>query len=168
MRHLQKFVASGKPIVAIRTSSHAFSLRAGEPPAGHEAWPEFDRDVLGGNYQGHHGNKSSNDPETFVQVVADARQHPLLHAVRADEFRVASWLYKTSPLGPNTTVLMLGRVEGREPHEPVSWTNITEQGGRVFYTSLGHPADFRLPAFQRLLANAVYWACDRQPSAPIR
>ena len=168
MRHLRKFISAGKPVVAIRTSSHAFSLRDGEPPSGHEVWPEFDQNVLGGNYVGHHGNKSRDDPATFVQVVDDASRHPLLNAVRTDEFRVASWLYKTSPLGPGTTVLMTGRVDGREPHEPVAWTNITDRGNRVFYTSLGHPTDFKLPAFQRLLANAVYWACEREPSTPIR
>lgn len=168
LHHLREFVAAGKPIVAIRTSSHAFSLRDGQPPRGHEVWPEFDRDVLGGNYQGHHGTKSHDDPRTFVRTVEKASDHWLLHGVRTDEFRVASWLYKTSPLGPNTTVLMTGRVEGREPHEPVAWTNIADAGNRVFYTSLGHPADFKLPAFQRLLANAVYWACDRKPSPPIR
>ncbi len=168
MRRLREYVSAGKPIVAIRTSSHAFSLRDGDPPAGHEVWPEFDRDVLGGNYQGHHGNKLQKDPQTFVKIVGAASQHPLLHAVRTDEFQVASWLYKTSPLGRNTTLLMTGRVEGREPHEPVAWTHVTDAGGRVFYTSLGHPSDLRLPAFQRLLANAVYWSGDRKPSPPIR
>jgi type 1 glutamine amidotransferase len=34
----------------------------------------------------------------------------------------------------------------------------TKAGGRVFYTSLGHPDDFKQPAFGVLLRNAVYWA----------
>ena len=53
----RKFIADGKPIVALRTASHAFALSSGEPPTGHDVWPEFDRDVLGGNYQGHHDNR---------------------------------------------------------------------------------------------------------------
>ena len=81
-----------------------------------------------------------------------------MSALRTDEFRVALWLYKTSPLGPKTTVLMTGRVEGREPHEPVAWTNKSKFGGRVFYTSLAHPDDFQQAAFNRLLRNAIAWA----------
>ncbi len=52
----------------------------------------------------------------------------------------------------------MGRVEDRLPHEPVTWTNTHIGGGRVFYTSLGHPDDFQVPAFRRLLLNGVYWA----------
>ena len=53
---------------------------------------------------------------------------------------------------------MMGRVEDRLPHEPVTWTNTHIGGGRVFYTSLGHPDDFQVPALRRLLLNGVYWA----------
>ena len=41
--------------------------------------------------------------------------------------------------------------------EPVAWTRI-HNGGRVFYTSLGHQRDFEVEMFLRLLANAVLWA----------
>lgn len=67
-------------------------------------------------------------------------------------------LYKTSPLAGGTTVLLTGRVEGREPPEPVAWAFTRPGGGRTFYTSLGHADDFELPDFQRLLLNGVYWA----------
>ena len=69
----RKFVADGKPIVAIRTASHAFALRDGQPPAGHDVWPEFDRDVLGGNYQGHHDNQPGAGPPTRVWILPEAR-----------------------------------------------------------------------------------------------
>ena len=55
---------------------------------------------------------------------------------------------------------MEGRAEDLEPHEPVAWTHQRPGGGKVFYTSLGHPEDFSLGDFQRLLTNAVYWAAD--------
>ena len=71
---------------------------------------------------------------------------------------MASTLYKTSPLAASARLLMLGRVADRQPLEPVAWTHRSPAGGRVFYTSLGHPGDFQLPAFQLLLANAVRWA----------
>ncbi|MDG2383632.1 MAG: ThuA domain-containing protein [Pirellulaceae bacterium] len=167
LTYLRDHVEAGKPLVAIRTSSHAFAPRLETKSNDTDVWPEFDHEVLGGNYQGHHNNKLITDPTTFVRVVS-AGQHPILEGVRQDELPVASWLYKVSPLADTTTPLMTGRVEGREPHEPVAWINEPMGGARVFYTSLGHPQDFRLPAFQRLLANAIYWAADQDESIATR
>jgi type 1 glutamine amidotransferase len=42
----------------------------------------------------------------------------------------------------------------------VAWTN-TYKGGRVFYTALGHPDDFKTPQFRTLLKNAILWAADK-------
>jgi type 1 glutamine amidotransferase len=154
----REYAAAGKPIVAIRTASHGFSPPlGGSVPSGHEAWNEFDRDVLGGNYTGHHGNSKPGDPRTLVRVLPQAASHSILRGVPGDELVVQSWLYKVSPLAKSATPLMIGRVEGREPPEPVAWTH-THRRGRVFYTSLGHPDDFKLPAFQTLLKNAIDWA----------
>jgi len=36
------------------------------------------------------------------------------------------------------------------------------KGARLFYTSLGGPQDFENATFQRLLANALFWAADRK------
>src|SRR6266436_1819472 len=43
--YVKKYVASGKPLIGLRTASHAF-----------ENWKEWDHEVLGGNYHMHHGN----------------------------------------------------------------------------------------------------------------
>jgi type 1 glutamine amidotransferase len=80
--------------------------------------------------------------------------------VPAGEFPVRSWLYKSLPLNDRATVLMLGRFEDQKPHEPVAWTHVRPDGGRVFYTSLGHPDDFGIPAFTRLLQNGIYFAAN--------
>jgi type 1 glutamine amidotransferase len=40
-------------------------------------------------------------------------------------------------------------------------------GRRIFYTSLGHPDDFRDENFLRLLLNALEWT-TRQPLTPRR
>jgi type 1 glutamine amidotransferase len=162
MKYLRDYVASGKPVVGIRTASHAFCLNEERPPAGLEEWPEFDRDVLGGNYHMHHGNKSDDGPFTYVWIKGGMERHPILVGVPTGEFRVPSWLYKTSPLAKSATVLMMGRVGNRKPFEPVAWTNTHTGGGRVFYTSLGHPDEFKMVAFRRLLTNGIFWALDRQ------
>ncbi len=166
MKYLRDYVASGKPVVGIRTASHAFSLNQEKPPAGLTDWPEFDRDVLGGNYHMHHGNKGADDPFTYVWVKEGMESHAILAGVPAGEFRVPSWLYKTSPLAKTATVLMMGRVGDRKPFEPVTWTNIHTGGGRVFYTSLGHPDEFKMRVFRRLLTNGIFWALDKKMPPP--
>jgi len=150
---VRRFIEAGKPLVAIRTSSHAFSLRNQEPPAGHADWPQFDQEILGCNYQLHYGGNL----QTRVHVAPEAADHVILKHVDKQPFAVGSSLYRSQPLGPKTTLLMTGRVEGK-PSEPVAWTNVTSNGGRVFYTSLGHEKDFQSPAVQQLLLNGIHWA----------
>lgn len=163
---IKAFVAAGKPVVGIRTASHAFALRDGKrPPEGHEAWPEFDAQVLGGNYTGHHGNKPGAGARTLIWIGPSAASHPILAGFPEGEQVVPSWLYKTSPLASSAAVLLWGRVDGRRPDEPVAWTNVTAQGNRVFYTSLGHPGDFELPAFRQLLVNGTFWALGKPVAA---
>ena len=77
---IRKFVASGKGVVGIRTASHAFSLRTlGGIPAGHDAWPEFDAQVLGGHYTNHHGEGQ----KVVVSLAPDASKPPIRNGVEA-------------------------------------------------------------------------------------
>jgi len=39
----------------------------------------------------------------------------------------------------------------------VAWTK-THNGGRVFFTTLGHPQDFEVPSFRNMLINGIRWA----------
>ncbi|HXT60479.1 MAG TPA: isochorismatase family protein [Pirellulales bacterium] len=159
---IRAFVAAGKPLAGIRTASHAFSLRNDQPPpAGHAAWPEFDAQVLGGHYVGHHDAPGLGKPRTLVSVLPGKLDHPILAGAPQGEIAVGSSLYKTSPLAPSAVALVMGRVEGQEPAEPAAWTNATSSGGRVFYTSLGHPEDFKSPFFRQLLLHGIFWALDK-------
>ena len=63
----------------------------------------------------------------------------------------------TSPLASGTNVLLMGRF-GDAAAEPVAWTFTRKDGGRSFYTSLGHKSDFAQPEFCRLLRNGLLWA----------
>ena len=159
---IKAYVAAGKPVVGIRTASHAFALRDDkQPPSGHETWPEFDAQVLGGHYTGHHGNKPGSTARSLVWVEPDAVENPILRGFPSGEQVVSSWLYKVSPISSSATVLLRGRVEGKQPDEPVAWTNFTPQNNRVFYTSLGHPDEFEMPAFRQLLTNGIFWAIGK-------
>jgi type 1 glutamine amidotransferase len=131
------YCAQGRPIVGVRTASHAF-----------QNWLEFDKEVLGGNYQGHYGS----GPLVQLEVAPDAKEHPILQGV--SDFKSHGSLYQNTPLGEDTSLLLTGKTE--EHSEPVAWTRLY-RGGRIFYTSLGHQKDFREENFLRLLANAVFW-----------
>jgi len=158
---LRKFVESGKPIVGVRTASHAFSLRSEAPPDGYVAWEHFDRDVLGGNYTGHYGA----GPHVSVKLAERAQGHEILDGVDVGKLLGRGSLYKAGPLTGSTTPLLVGSIPDQMA-EPIAWTNESKYGGRVFYTSLGHPDDFSQPAFHRLLVNALHWAAGLPATEP--
>jgi putative membrane-bound dehydrogenase-like protein len=134
---VKAYCKAGKPIVAVRTASHAF-----------QNWLELDKEVLGGNYKGHYGD----GPPTHVAFADKAKSHAILTGVKP--FQGAGSLYKNPSLADDTEVLLTGSIPDHT--EPLAWTRI-HNGGRVFYTSLGHPKDFQDDNFKRLLVNALFW-----------
>ncbi len=155
LHYVRQHVRAGKPVLGIRTASHAFTLRNQPPPEGLDAWPEFDPEVLGGHYTNHYGNEQA----CTVFVVHEHGAHPILEDVPQAGFKAGGSLYKVSPLAEGTTPLLAGSVEGADP-EPVAWTFTRTDGGSSFYTSLGHTQDFENPTFVRLLKNAIDWTAD--------
>ena len=150
---VRKHVAAGKPVVGIRTASHAFALRKGNPPAGFAAWAEFDAEVIGGNYTNHHG---AGPQTTVTRAPAAKADHPILRGVKIP-FTTPSSLYKNTPLRDGADALLLGTIPNQAP-EPVAWTFTRRDGGKSFYTSLGGTADFKNPSFVQLLRNGIVWA----------
>jgi len=142
MKIIRAHWEKGKPIVGVRTASHAFQKADNEV---------FDRQVMGGNYQGHF----SNEPVKVTHLVKD---HPILLGVK--EFPSGK-LYKAGPLAKSATVLQQGDIGADKQN--VSWVN-TWKGGRTFYTSLGVPEDFKNVDFRQMLVNAIYWTSKRQVS----
>ena len=142
LNRFKKYLDSGKPLIGLRTASHSF-----------ENWKEFDAQVLGGNYQNHHGNQF----KTTVSIIPEARENPILRGVTG--FLSEGSLYKNTPLRTGSAPLLLGTIEGQSP-EPVAWTH-EYHGGRIFYSSLGHPDDFKSDSFVRLVHNAMDWALNR-------
>ena len=158
MAALKRYLAAGKPLIGIRTASHAFAPR-GEHPAGFVTWPQFDAEIFGGSYHGHHGV----GPKTAVTLAPDSNGHAILQGVQLP-FTGHGSLYQVRPLGQETEPLLIGRIDDAEP-EPVAWTR-TVGSSRIFYTSLGHKDDFREPSFIRLLRNASLWAMEQEIPAP--
>jgi len=153
---LQRFVAEGKPVVGIRTASHAFALlpKATLSDPALAIWQEFDSAILGGNYAGHH----RGEDKTSIGVAPGAEKHAILTELSLSGLVGNGTLYKNSPLAGDSTPLLIGSIPN-QPAEPVAWTHLAgPRKARVFYTSLGHPDDFKNAEFRRLLRNGFAWA----------
>lgn len=156
---VRRFVAAGKPVLGIRTASHAFCLRGKPAPDGLSDWPEFDAEVFGGSYTNHYGNEL----KSMVSMVEGAEKFPVMQGIKRKQFPQGGSLYKTAPLTKGSKVFLTGTVEGH-PAEPVAWAFQRKDGGTSFYTSMGHRDDFETPEFNRLLLNAFCWVSGLSPS----
>jgi type 1 glutamine amidotransferase len=154
LNRIRRYVQSGKPVIGIRTASHAFCLRKQEPEDGFAAWPEFDKTVFGGNYTNHYKNSliATIQRVNPSSTVAES----LLSGIKELPVKSGGSLYCVSPLEEKADVVLEGVVEGHAP-EPVAWTFRRAEGGKSFYTSLGHVDDFRGPVLPPLLLNAIEW-----------
>lgn len=148
MQHFRDYLASGKPLLALRTSSHAWDTR-GRGPANQAEWKTFDPEVLGGNYHGHHGNEI----ESRISVVPGMEKHPILAGVNIASLVGKGSLYKAAPLEVQAQVLLIGTIPN-QPAEPILWHHRYGQS-HIVYTSLGHVGDFAQKDFKRLLRNTI-------------
>ncbi|HWA99410.1 MAG TPA: PVC-type heme-binding CxxCH protein [Pirellulales bacterium] len=157
---VRNYLKAGKPLVGIRTASHAFCLRPGTPvPAGLVEWRNFDEQILGCKYEGHYPNKQGTD----VAIASHAQTSPVLAGVRQASFHSGGTLYKSLNVKKAGILLQGVTLDAGKPVTlPVAWTNQAGKS-RVFYTSLGHVDDFKQAAFTRMLTNAIYWAAGFEP-----
>ncbi|MBP6823320.1 MAG: ThuA domain-containing protein, partial [Acidobacteria bacterium] len=163
VEHIRKYLNSGRPVVAFRTTTHSFNYPKGHPM---EVWNSFAPGYIGGppgwgNGHYHYGHKSSTD----VRVVPGAEADPILTGVDK-AFHVRSWLYHVLPYPPaDAKQLLIGRAVDSEKKDaaenPVAWTWKNKVGGKVFVTTLGHPEDFQVVSFQRLVINGIHWAVGK-------
>jgi type 1 glutamine amidotransferase len=165
IKHIERYINSGRPVIGFRTSTHAFNYPPGHPL---QKWNAFGEFALGsppgwGGKAGHThcGHACSTD----VTVIDSTASHAILRGVDRS-FHARSWLYQVLPLYPakGSTWLLMGKAVNPEKPDfadnPVAWTWRNDKGGKVFTTTLGHPDDFKVEAFQRLVVNAVHWALD--------
>ena len=175
-----RYVASGRPLVGFRTSTHAFRYPEDDPRHAemNEDWP---RRVFGQRWITHHGNFGDGKmPLTRVEPDAGIA-HPVLRGV--GPFDAYSWLYHVEGGGDElsgdprrlaTGTTLKSYHEARHDRFPVSnpvaWTIENPPGsnlpGRVFFTTLGHPYDFRSADCRRMAVQGMLWALGREKDIP--
>jgi type 1 glutamine amidotransferase len=169
---LEDYVTAGKPVVGLRTTTHAFKYPTSHP---RYHWNDgFGRRVIGTPYIVHQAGA------TEAELVAKYRSHPILSGVRQNSFTAAGKLYLTR-LEPGCQPLVIGTGRGKprlveKPFGPImvgevetdviAWTWQNEWGGKVFGTSFGDVGDFADQNITRILVNAVCWAADHPLPSP--
>lgn len=186
MKYVADFVNSGKPILGIRTATHAFDINRNKNSAylkytwTSKTWPGgFGQQVLGETWVNHHGNHGK---ESTRGIINDAQKNnPILKGV--EDIWGPTDVYTVSHLPKDATVLVWGQVlEGmsptdkpvtgpkNEPMMPLIWTrNYTGETGktsRIICSTIGASVDFQSEGLRRLAVNACYWGLGLEDKIP--
>lgn len=188
MKYFVDFVNSGKPILGIRTATHAFNYTRNRqsPYAKYsfnsKEWPGgFGQQVLGETWVNHHG---SHGKESSRGVLNPAlKDHPILKGV--EDLWGPSDVYTVSHLPKDAQVLVHGQVlEGMNPTDkpvvgtkndpmmPMIWTRTyTGEAGKtakIITSTMGCGVDFQNAGLRRIVVNSCYWALGLADQLPAR
>ena len=185
MKYIIDYTNSGKPIIGLRTSTHAFNYRKNKnsPYAKYSFRDkEFDggygRQVFGETWINHYGHHSRES--TRGLIAKGMENHPIVKGI--DDIWGPSDVYGLTTLTGDSKPLIMGQVlSGMDPKDkpnpdkklvPVAWTKTYtgEKGktSRVFTTTMGHGGDLKNEGFRRLLVNACYWAMEIEDKIPAK
>ena len=192
MKHFLAYVDSGKPIIGLRTATHAFNIPKGSPYAKYSYNSSdptylrgFGRQVLGETWVGHHGQHGKEGTRGILNK--EQANHPILKGLKDGDIWGPSDVYGVK-LPADCVPLVFGQVtadiknpdapavEGKknDPMMPIAWTkpHKTEgKVGRTFTCTTANGQDFLSAGLRRLLVNATYWAVGMEdtinPSANV-
>ncbi len=190
MARLEAYLEAGKPLIGLRTATHAFAYPAKDPsPYRHYSFDHvgprwtggFGREVLGTSWVAHHGQHGRES--TRGVPAAGASEHPILRGVH--DVWGPSDVYAVSPLPTDARVLLEGLVlDGMHPDSPavaggpnaprmpLVWTRERELGAgrtqRVVCSTIGAASDLQCADLRRLCVNAVLWCAGLEDAIPAR
>jgi hypothetical protein len=183
MTRFERRIKAGTPIVALRTSTHAFS--GFDKGSRWDSWNYnneggFGKRVLGETWLTHWGRHKIE--ATRGRIEESQRSHPVLHGV-SDLFGDTD-VYEAYPPA-DATILVRGIVlkaltpdadpadyrkaratdkqeQGvNDPPMPVVWTRTyrhdTGKTSRILTSTMGSATDLENEGLRRLVVNAVYW-----------
>lgn len=179
MQHFVDFYLAGKPIIALRTSTHAFNYsdkstskfkqydwRSKEWQGG------FGKQVLGETWVAHHGDHKKEATRGIIE--SSAKNHPILKSV--EDIFGDSDVYTANPPA-DAEILVRGQVltgmmpsdgpvagKKNDPMQPVVWLrNYKNESGKtnkVLVTTMGSSTDLQSEGLRRLLVNASFWSLN--------
>lgn len=167
--HVTRFLNAGKPVIGLRTATHAFAggekFGDGDQAIG---FGDFGMRVLGERWVRHHGAHKTQGCRGVPE--ASNSDHPILRGV-VDMF-APSDVYGVEHLTDADTILLRGAVteslapdspvltgELNDPMQPLAWLHPYrapdgETTGESFCTTAGASVDFVSEGLRRLVVNA--------------
>jgi hypothetical protein len=188
MKHFVDYLNAGKPIIGLRTSTHAFSYDKDKqsPYAKYDwrnkEWPGgFGQQVLGDTWINHHGNHGQESTRGVIN--REFAGHPILRG--AADIWGPTDVYAIVNLPKDAKVLVCGQVlagmkatdpplEGpkNNPMMPLVWLReYRNEAGRlnqIVTTTMGASVDLQSEGLRRLLVNACYWALGLADKIPAK
>jgi type 1 glutamine amidotransferase len=189
MQSIDDYLATGKPVIGLRTATHAFNIPGnrkfakfgdGSSVKGWEGG--FGKRVLGEKWVNHHGGHGHEGTRGIF--APGQEKHPILKGIAAGEIFGTTDVYTvTLPLSGDSVPLVLGEVtqslkydskpvsgKKNDPMMPVAWTK-TYKGegdttGRVFTTTMGASQDLEFEGTRRMIVNACFWAIGLETKIP--
>lgn len=175
MKHFADYVAAGKPIIGLRTSTHAFSGLKGT----YASFNTFGKDILGEGWVSHWGKHKSE--ATLGVIEPSAKDDPILRGV--GEIFGTTDVYEAHPPA-DAKILVRGRVlkgmtpndppadhrkaratdkqeqEVNNPMMPIVWTreakNSAGKTNKILCTTMGAATDLTSEGLRRIVVNATY------------
>ena len=177
MKHFVDYLNAGKPIIALRTSTHAFQYEHNRqsPYARYDwrsqEWPGgFGQQVLGETWVSHHGEHGKESTRGVINETV--KSHPILRGV--SDIWVPTDVYSVTHLPADAHVLVRGQVlSGMKPTDPPvanskndplmplvwlrEYTGSNSKASKIVTTTMGAAVDLQNEDLRRLLVNACYW-----------
>ena len=178
MKHFVDYLRRGGPVIALRTSTHAFSyeLNKQSPFARfdwrNKEWPGgFGQQVLGETWVDHHGAHGKESTRGVVNK--NFADNPILRGVT--DLWAPTDVYAVTHLPPDAKVLVWGQVLSgmnpgdapvtgpkNDPMMPLVWTRdySLDHGppSKILTTTMGAAVDLQNESLRRLIVNGAYWA----------
>ncbi|MFO1022647.1 MAG: hypothetical protein U0903_18415, partial [Planctomycetales bacterium] len=180
LKHFNDAYLRGTPIIALRTSTHAFNLPKDRANAAY--YNDFGKNVLGERWVSHWGKHKIEATRGILDPAH--KDDPLLRGVGDGEIFCDTDVYEAYPPA-DAKILVRGQVlkgmakndppadykkaratdkveQGiNSPMMPVAWTRVVKneagKTNRIFCTTMGSATDLQNDALCRLIVNAIYW-----------
>lgn len=175
MQHIDDYLATGKPVIGLRTSTHAFKGLQGKWARYNEGFKGdgdnwrfgFGEQILGEHWVGHFGG---NHRQSSILVVADEhRAHPVLRGVKRPHAKCGGYvghpkdgvtLARGQVLDGMTKDSPPTKNKRQQKRHSVAWVRHYDKArstSRVFATTHGASQDIVDDDFRRMLLNAHFW-----------
>ncbi len=173
MKHFVDYLNSGKPMMVVRTATHAFNYeRNKQSPYAKYSWTAkgggFGGFTVGETWTYHHGHHGKEATRGFIE--GKHAKHPVLNSV--NDIFGPSDVYGVNPDFPtDATVLLQGcTLVGMNPTDapnlkkalmPIAWLRDykgeTGKTSKIFCSTIGAAYDLKSEDLRRLFVNASYY-----------